>query len=981
MRTAWQTTLGLLVAIVWTAPALAQDEIDVEKLRPGLIATFRDTKSAVEIVRVEPAIALMLKGGETVHPRLAAHGGTARWDGYINILRPGTYRFSANLWGKFRLQIQGKDVLAGRVHVSTVTGVEVKLEAGIFPVAAEFTRTDDAARIELFWQLANARREPLGHELFFHLPAKAHAQLKTHQLHERGRLLAEEHACASCHQPRDADQLARGLLSRRGPDLSQVGGRVHADWIEEWLEAPHKVRPGAVMPQLFADDAEGRRERQAVAHYLATLGGPIKSGGKPPNAKELTNSLARGQRLFHSVGCIACHSLDKPKDSQLVVLSGLARKTTPEKLAEFLHNPLATNPTGRMPHMLLTLDEARDIARFLHQREEAKSGNPKRVAENQAELGALGKQLVVSKGCANCHTIAPNNMPIAPVAVGVSFDDLKNPKTHDAGCLASTSAKVPRFALPAADRLALRAFLRDGTSGSGSPSPVHEAQATLTRFNCLACHNRNGEGGLSPESVEELRRYEKAENAEAVTPPPLTGVGHKLRTPWLKQVLLQAGRARPWMGLRMPQFGEANVGKLPESLAALDGTVPDDTVHKVALTPAKVDAGRHLVGKNAMGCISCHDIAGIANAGTRGPDLALMNQRVRYEWYRRWLEQAQRMQPGTRMPTVFPDGKSLLPAVLGGDAEQQAEAMWAYLALGMNLPLPEGLEPPKGLILSVKDRPVLLRTFLPDAGTRAIAVGYPRGVSVAFDAATCRLAYAWSGNFLDASPAWNNRGGAPAKVLGPRFWTAPPGNPWARSDGLDPPDFAGRARDPAFGGPLPDGKLLETPSQIAFEGYSTDPGGVPTFHYRVGTRESAPFQVQVSERVEPLQSGGGIGIARHFRVVATGGQWTWLLVAESTKEPRGLSADGTPEQIEGFQKVNVAPECRLLVPQGDGRAVLLKLADSPPDGIWHVRRGGPGWQVFLGTPGRRGLSSFSMRLNMWLPYRDDPALLKELLAK
>src|SRR5260370_12368814 len=98
-------------------------------------------------------------------------------------------------------------------------------------------------------------------------------------------------------------------------------------------------------------------------------------------------------------------------------------------------------------------------------------------------------------------------------------------------------------------------------------------------------------------------------------------------------------------------------------------------------------------------------MAGIAKFGTRGPDLALMNQRVRHEWYERWLEQPQRMQPGTRMPTVFVDGKSLLPTILGGDAQSQADAMWAYLSLGRNLPLPEGVEPTRGLVLAVRERP------------------------------------------------------------------------------------------------------------------------------------------------------------------------------------------------------------------------------------------------------------------------------------
>src|SRR5207253_7815696 len=129
----------------------------------------------------------------------------------------------------------------------------------------------------------------------------------------------------------------------------------------------------------------------------------------------------------------------------------------------------------------------------------------------------------------------------------------------------------------------------------------------LQRFNCLACHSRDGEGGLTADLVDELRRYEKAENAEQVTPPPLTGAGHKLRTPWLRQVLTQAGRARPWMGLRMPQFGAEHVGRLAEGLAALEGAEPDDSVPAVKLTPETIEAGRRLVGKSAFGCIGCHD--------------------------------------------------------------------------------------------------------------------------------------------------------------------------------------------------------------------------------------------------------------------------------------------------------------------------------------------------------------------------------------
>jgi cytochrome c553 len=284
------------------------------------------------------------------------------------------------------------------------------------------------------------------------------------------------------------------------------------------------------------------------------------------------------------------------------------------------------------------------------------------------------------------------------VQANADLSDLKKLNNPKSGCLADkpdSKSRAPRFAFRDGERSALRAFLSQGLVGAGSPAPAHAAHADLRRYNCLACHSRDGEGGLTPDMIDVLRRHAGAENAEAVTPPPLTGMAHKLRTPWARQVLTGAGRARPWMSLRMPQYGAAQVGRLPEALAALEGTDPDDTTHKIAPDPKKIEAGRVLVANTALACVSCHDIAGVVTGATRGPDLALMNQRVRYDWYVRWLDQAQRMQPGTRMPEMFMTGKSLYDKLYQGDAALQTEAIWAYLSLGPKLPLPEGVKPRK----------------------------------------------------------------------------------------------------------------------------------------------------------------------------------------------------------------------------------------------------------------------------------------------
>jgi mono/diheme cytochrome c family protein len=1011
----------------WTSSAsTAEPKVSPEDLRPGSIITYRDPgkTNAVELTRLEPTIALALKKGEAPHPRLRADGGTVHWQGYVNILRAGPYRFSAVLRGKLRVTVGGKEMLAAEVKADAPAlkqGPEVRLEAGVHALTAEFTRFPGAARVELFWQAPHFHREPVSYDAVFHLPAQVPARVKADREVEHGRFLAEEHNCTACHRPGDSDRMAKTLTGRKGPDLSQVGKRVFAGWLYRWLDDPQKLRPGSPMPRMFPPDEDGKVERYAVARYLASLGGPLKPAAQKPPRKKQPPSTDRGKRLFTSVGCVACHQSESPrgKGPEAVraftgalanyPLAGLGEKTTAARLADYLEHPLAVDPSGRMPDMLLKRDEAVALAGYLCADAGAKASADlpeppgkdrmlaafKRVDSRAEELAAfqklaadaqwkdLGKRLVIDKGCNNCHTIAPGGKGFATTLASASFDDIKAPKVRGQGCLATAAGKAgkaPWFALTAAARKALGRFLQEGTSGAGSPAPAYQARVALEQFNCLACHSRNGEGGLTPKLVEQLRRYEKADNAEAISPPPLTGVGHKLLTSWVKEVLTNRGRARPWMGLRMPQFGPANVGHLPEAFAALDGTTPENKEHRAPVSGAAIAAGRRLVGKQAFGCIGCHDIAGNVSTGTRGPDLALMSKRVRYDWYRRWLELAQAMQPGTRMPTVFPGGKSTLTEILKGDADAQAGAMWAYLSLGPTLPLPEGLDPPRGLVLRVKDRPVILRTFMPDAGSRAVAVGYPGGVAAAFDARTCRLAYAWSGNFLDASPVWDGRGGNPAKILGARFWNAPAGCPWAVQDGKEPPDFAARSLDPAYGADPGEGKVFQGKRRLFFEGYAVDKKGYPAFRYRLAVGEST--SLKVTERPEPLRGSAGVGVARRFQLTVPKGQQCWLRAGEARADPRLLDKDGKPVALDVKSgKAEVTAHGRALVlPQDGGKAVVLALAQGPKEARWHLRRRGGVWEAVLLLPPPKDGAKLEVAVNVWAPYRDEPGLLKELVS-
>jgi azurin len=69
-------------------------------------------------------------------------------------------------------------------------------------------------------------------------------------------------------------------------------------------------------------------------------------------------------------------------------------------------------------------------------------------------------------------------------------------------------------------------------------------------------------------------------------------------------------------------------------------------------------------------------------------------------------------------------------------------------------------------------RPELVRTFLPDCGPAAIAVGLPGGQAYAFDAGTCRLRYAWRGGFIDNSPQLLGKGDQFALASGRIYYRA-----------------------------------------------------------------------------------------------------------------------------------------------------------------------------------------------------------------
>lgn len=258
----------------------------------------------------------------------------------------------------------------------------------------------------------------------------------------------------------------------------------------------------------------------------------------------------------------------------------------------------------------------------------------------QSNLVEKGKALFASEGCASCHQMKG----IKSTSKAPALANLKG----TGGCLSAEPVRgTPFFGLSEPQRQVLAAAIKSPVAESKSPSDLI-AHAMLV-FNCYACHSRDKVGG--PE--EDLNKFfvtsQPEMGDEARVPPPLDGVGAKIKFDYLKGILDKGSDDRPYMFTRMPAFGLKNVGPLAEALATADkGKFPVAPEVAFKETPSKIRAtARHLVGGQAFGCIKCHTFGGVKAEGTQGIDMLLLPQRLNHDWFHAYLYDPQKIRPGT----------------------------------------------------------------------------------------------------------------------------------------------------------------------------------------------------------------------------------------------------------------------------------------------------------------------------------------------
>jgi mono/diheme cytochrome c family protein len=687
---------------------------------------------------------------------------------------------------------------------------------------------------------------------------------------QSGRLLLTELNCTACHTPASKD-----LNPKLGPRLNGAGNRLGHRWMEKFLANPQREKPSTTMPDVLADLPE--KERAAAAHSLAMFlysqqesFPKIKANGArgvPHRFWELGDKV-RGRQIYHQVGCVACHKADEdyetvetkpsPLDQLLEQLdeselkelglgaaarrvdsvphSKLTSKYSRQSLTFFLLDPHLTRTNGRMPNLKLGVIEAADIAAWLLRETPEDPVIKDEKAAINAELVSKGRRLFEKFSCANCHTVKESvavRMP-KPLAE-LNFESSRS-------CLSAPQEGLPHYELDESQTRALKAAVDDESNPgtNASAARANELDLQLLKLNCLACHERNGKGGIG-----RYRRpfFETVGHVdigdEGRLPPPLTAAGRKLSTAWLTQVLKGSGDVRSHMRIRMPVFPADEVKSMPSLLARADGGIeqPQSEREVFGDTAKLADDGRLLLD---TGCVQCHPVRGDALPGVVGIDLQGIARRVQPQWFHDFLLNPGKLKPRTRMPTFFPNGKSQNAAILKGDTDRQIAAMWAYLKNVDKLKLPPKIERARSqdYELTPKDRPIVLRTFMKEAGTHAIAVGFPEKVHFAFDAEQVRPAVAWRGRFLDAQGTWFVRFAPPADPLGQKQIGFPPGAPFAllKASADQNQDLA----EPTFDA---------NDVNYQFRGYSLDKFGVPTIRYRF-------HRFEIEDCISPAIGGG-----------------------------------------------------------------------------------------------------------------------------
>ena len=658
---------------------------------------------------------------------------------------------------------------------------------------------------------------------------------------EKGELLFHQVGCAACHSPRDKE--GNELMAEKSVPLGPLEKKYSHKGLTEFLKRPHAYRPSGRMPDLRLP----HQDIENISHYL------LRKVKVPGNLKYVTwrgkvweglegdvNKDSAGQVEdfnLESIGKIHHQTAIKYSgyirienggtyefDIQLnggslslnnkVILSekpsnrrGIKRHSVSALLKKGLSEIEFTYfHTGRDPKLVFEMKGPGIKKGPIPSNLLTAYNKPIMVAkslEPDSALATEGKEHFRKMGCANCHDDTGDKAIDSYPAMTVLRSG------H--GCL-SGKAKSPRFQLNDDQKQLVQLALP--TDEPMIFTDKSKIQKTLVQFNCIACHERAGVGGIHPERNKYFTSTKPELGNQGRIPPPLTHVGAKLTPSWLKEVMLNGGRQRFYLNTRMPVYKEKEVEALLELFEKNDSLEELD-YPKITNIKESKNAGYHIMGTSGLSCIACHDFNGQKSGGAGALDIIHTTERLKKNWFHLYMRNPSRFHPTVIMPSYWPGGQALRREILGGKTDQQIEAIWNYLSDGDRAKNPKGLSR-QSLTLKVADETVMCRGR-GTAGYRGIGVGYPERISIAFDSEQMSLRQMWKGEF-----AHINHGSFHAR--GNERILFPEGIPFYRLASMDDAwPYKGKTD-----------YLFPQNEGYQYKGYYLDPQKRPTFMYAYG---------------------------------------------------------------------------------------------------------------------------------------------------
>jgi mono/diheme cytochrome c family protein/predicted nucleic acid-binding Zn-ribbon protein len=527
----------------------------------------------------------------------------------------------------------------------------------------------------------------------------------------QGQILFEQVGCTGCH-------LAKGYenMPKIGPSLTKISAKIDPSWMVRWIENPHKFRPRTRMPNFDLKE----NDATAIAAFLWSVSKeesdkwtqehPLPADYREGDA----NAIARGKQLTETIGCKGCHgfaegefttTIGKGKDL-VPNLKDVAAKVGPQWAYNWIKNPRGFSPDTRMPSLRLSDEETLGITSYLMTLG-TKSAPLAGIEEKLADPNNIkrGEVLVRKWGCFGCHEIKGmekesrigaelttfgsksleelffgNRTDIKETWDDWTYNKLKTPRIYATDRIEQL---MPQFDLTDEDIKALRVLLagfrerkvakRYQADQGDRVVQVVEGRRLMHQYNCIGCHEIEKRGGF-------VRKYYG--ESPTAAPPPLNGEGEKLQSNWFFSFIKAPFALRPWLQIRMPTFGlsDPDANQLVSYFNGLSKVdIPYAYIDDKKVPPEHLDAARVLISKDYFNCFSCHQRGAQKPEGPSegwAPDLTLARQRLNPNWILKWLQDPQKVQPGTKMPSFYPGGPD---NVLGGKDDKQIEALRDYL--------------------------------------------------------------------------------------------------------------------------------------------------------------------------------------------------------------------------------------------------------------------------------------------------------------